>query len=107
MLCKKSPILCLLLVSLLISVFCPCLMSCSSCGGSVTYVTSPREYQGDDTTRGTDTPEYYVGNISSKIFHRPDCNRIPLMDASNTVRLHASRSSVLARGYTPCGTCRP
>lgn len=72
MLCKKSLILCLLLVSLLISVFCPCLMSCSSCGGSVTYVTSPREYQGDDTTRGTDTPEYYVGNISSKIFHRPD-----------------------------------
>ncbi len=103
----KKYFISLLIVLLLVSMFCPLLVSCSSCGGSVTYVTSPREYQGDDTTRGTDTPEYYVGNISSKVFHRPDCNRIPLMNPGNKVTLHGTRDNALARGYTPCGICTP
>ena len=107
MLCKKSLILCLLLVSLLVSVFCPCLISCSSHRGSVTHITMPREYHGDDTLRDADAPEYYVGNRSTMVFHRPDCNRVPLMSVSNHIALWDPRDDIVAKGYTPCGTCCP
>ena len=102
----KKYFISLLIVLLLVSMFCPLLVSCSSCGGSVTYVTSPREYQGTAPAPEPATG-YYIGNASTGVFHRPDCNRIPLMNPGNKVTLHGTRDNALARGYTPCGICTP
>ena len=102
MLCKRLLVVCLLLVSLLVSVVCPCLVSCSS--SEQTDVTGQNS--------GTDiAPEpalgYYIGNASTGVFHRPDCNRIPLMNPANKVTLRGTRDTAIARGYTPCGICTP
>lgn len=99
---KKTFVVCLLLVSLLVSVVCPCLVSCSS--SEQTDVTGQKS--------GTDiAPEpalgYYIGNASTGVFHRPDCNRIPLMNPANKVTLRGTRDTAIARGYTPCGICTP
>lgn len=106
MLIKKSVVVCLLLISLLVSVVCPCLISCSD--SAATDITMPRDYQNDDSLRDTtDVPEYYVGNLASKVFHRPDCNRVPLMNPANKVTLRGTRDTAIACGYTPCGICTP
>ncbi len=106
MLRKKILVICLVLISLLVSVVCPCLSSCSD--STVTDITMPRDYQNDDSLRDTtDVPEYYVGNLASKVFHRPDCNRVPLMNIANHVALRYSRDEIIMRGYAPCGICHP
>lgn len=46
----------------------------------------------------------YIGNINSKVFHRPDCGHLPL--EKNRIYFD-SRSIALDEGYTPCGFCNP
>lgn len=108
MFCKKTFIVCLLLVSLLVSVVCPCLISCSSSGETDAPARESNTAAGRNS--GTDiAPEpalgYYIGNTSTGVFHRPDCNRIPLMNPANKVTLRGTRDTAIARGYTPCGIC--
>lgn len=102
MLCKKTFLICLLLVSLFVSSVCPCLVSCSSSG----QTDAPTQKNGN-VPAPEPTPDYYIGNASSMVFHRPDCNRIPLMNPANKVALHGTRDNAIARGYTPCGICSP
>ncbi len=47
---------------------------------------------------------YYIGNSSSKKFHRPDCSGLPGED--RRVRFE-SREEAAAAGYSPCGICKP
>ena len=110
MFCKKTFIVCLVLVSLLVSVVCPCLISCSSSGET----DAPARESNTAAGRNSGTapaPEpatgYYIGNASTGVFHRPDCNRIPLMNPANKVTLRGTRDTAIARGYTPCGICTP
>ena len=48
----------------------------------------------------------YIGNASSKVFHRPDCSSVKEMSEKNRVCL-ASRDQALAAGFRPCGRCKP
>ena len=62
MLCKRLLVVCLLLVSLLVSVVCPCLVSCSS----------SEQTDAAERNSGTDiAPEpalgYYIGNASTGV----------------------------------------
>lgn len=110
MLCKRLLVICLLLVSLLVSAVCPCLVSCSS-SGETDAPTRESSTAGGQNSGTAPAPEpatgYYIGNASTGVFHRPDCNRIPLMNPGNKVTLHGTRDNALARGYTPCGICTP
>lgn len=56
------------------------------------------------TTDETVLENYYVGNINSKKFHRPDCTLLPAEDKQV---LFESRDSALLEGYIPCGACNP
>lgn len=47
---------------------------------------------------------YYVGNMMSKYFHRPDCPQLPKEDRRITFD---DRDAALQEGYLPCGTCNP
>ncbi len=47
---------------------------------------------------------YYIGNSSSKKFHRPDCSGLPEND--RRVRFE-SREEAVAAGYTACSRCKP
>lgn len=47
---------------------------------------------------------YYVGNIISKRFHRPDCEQLP---SEKNQEIIVYREDALAAGYIPCGSCNP
>ncbi|MGN1070854.1 MAG: ComEC/Rec2 family competence protein [Candidatus Fimadaptatus sp.] len=51
-----------------------------------------------------DEEEYYIGNVKSLKFHRPDCGTLPA--EKNRVILD-TREQALSEGYSPCGNCRP
>lgn len=53
---------------------------------------------------GTGKDQRYVGNKSSKVFHRPGCEHLP--KGKNAVYF-SSRSYAIAKGYRPCEHCDP
>lgn len=46
----------------------------------------------------------YIGNASSKKFHRPTCASLP---AQRNRVLFSSRAAAVAAGYAPCQICKP
>ncbi|MEZ5360133.1 MAG: thermonuclease family protein [Candidatus Zixiibacteriota bacterium] len=50
--------------------------------------------------------EFYIGNVHSLRFHRPDCTSIRRMKSDNSVRFD-SRTEALYQGYSPCRNCKP
>ncbi|MBR4749760.1 MAG: DNA/RNA non-specific endonuclease [Abditibacteriota bacterium] len=50
--------------------------------------------------------EFFIGNMSSLKYHRPDCDGVMTMNPRNKIAIY-SRAAAEAAGYTPCGVCRP
>lgn len=48
---------------------------------------------------------FYIGNISTHVYHRPGCKSIARMNTNNKKR--ASREELENAGYTPCDNCNP
>jgi len=48
----------------------------------------------------------YIGNANTGVFHQAGCYHISRMAEHNKVCLR-SRDDAIARGYRPCGTCKP
>ena len=83
-------------------------ITCKSDGTAVSFTV---ERNADATTNptqqtepGTDYEEFYIGNTSSKKFHRPTCPGLP--SEQNRVIL-ITRDEAINGGYVPCGTCLP
>lgn len=79
----------------------------ASDGRQVTAAGVDKTVNGRNTisTTGEEKDEpYYIGNVKSRVFHRPDCNNLPA--DRNQIRLD-SRSKALEAGYRPCPRCRP
>ncbi|MGI6116951.1 MAG: Ada metal-binding domain-containing protein [Bilifractor sp.] len=55
---------------------------------------------------GSSTESSYVGNVNSKIFHRPDCPSVKRMKEKNK-RVFSSRQEAVNSGYKACKDCRP
>lgn len=51
--------------------------------------------------------EGFVLNLNSKKIHLPDCSGVADMSPKNKQVTVESLSSLLERGYTPCGQCKP
>lgn len=49
----------------------------------------------------------YVLNTNSKKFHYPNCGSVKKMSAKNCQDVVATRDSLIAQGYDPCGNCHP
>lgn len=58
----------------------------------------------DKPTSGSGT---YVLNTSTKKFHYKTCSSVKQMSAANTAYSSESRSSIIAKGYSPCKRCNP
>ncbi len=58
------------------------------------------------SSAGSTAEAVYIGNVSSKKFHRPGCASVKDMAEKNKVTL-ASREEAIAEGYTACGSCKP
>lgn len=46
----------------------------------------------------------YRGNVKSHVFHEPGCR---FYNCKNCTAAFSSRSDAIAKGYRPCGECRP
>ncbi len=49
----------------------------------------------------------YVLNTNTKKFHYPDCSSINQMKDKNKEFYSGTREEIIAKGYSPCGNCRP
>ena len=49
----------------------------------------------------------YILNTNTKKFHEPSCSSVDDMKESNKAEFDGDRSEVIARGYDPCGRCKP
>lgn len=49
----------------------------------------------------------YVLNTNTKKFHYPNCSSVAKMKENNKQAVNATRSQVIAQGYSPCGNCNP
>ncbi len=78
-------------------------------GVTIDYAT------GESWPEGTEQPDagqsgagqHYVINTSSMKFHLPDCPGVSNMSEQNKQEYTGSREELIARGYSPCGTCDP
>ena len=73
----------------------------------------------DNWEPGTYTPEVtrqppadvadcrYILNQNSKKIHLPDCDSVQKMKEDNKIYTDASKESLIAQGYEPCGNCKP
>ncbi len=48
----------------------------------------------------------YIGNKSSHVFHKLDCDSVRTMKEKNKVELY-SREEAIEKKYKPCGRCNP
>lgn len=49
---------------------------------------------------------FYTGNLSSKVFHRPDCKYAKRLPEDRRI-FFETRERALELGFRPCGSCRP
>lgn len=49
----------------------------------------------------------YVLNVNSKKFHLPTCSSVEKISDKNREEFTGSREDLIAKGYSPCGTCNP
>lgn len=61
--------------------------------------------QEDSSSAPTGTT--YILNTNTKKFHKPSCSSVDDMKESNKAEFVGDRSDVIARGYDPCGRCKP
>lgn len=75
----------------------------------IDYATGESQLDGTlDASNEFDASQYaYVLNITTKRLHRPDCSSVAGMKASNREGFNGTRDEALARGFEPCGRCKP
>jgi DNA-entry nuclease len=49
----------------------------------------------------------YIINTNTGKFHYPDCKSVKQMSEKNTKEVTASRDTLIDKGYSPCGNCKP
>ncbi len=49
----------------------------------------------------------YVLNVNTHRFHHPDCASVPTIKEKNKRVVEATRSDLEAKGFKPCGVCKP
>ncbi len=73
--------------------------------GKTVRVTTARNQNVETNPCGTEgAPDYYIGNRTSRKFHRPNCSGLPA--PSNQIRFE-SRGEAVSAGFEPCGVCHP
>ncbi len=74
-------------------------------GVEIDYATGDSRLAGATETTAGKTG--YVLNTSSKKFHFPSCSSVSKIKAENKQTSSAPRDTLIADGYSPCGSCNP
>lgn len=86
-----------------------------SANGSKADGGSSSESGGDGTgsesnsssNQGTSEQQDYILNVKNKKFHKPDCSAASDISSANKQDFTGTRDQLIARGYSPCGICKP
>ena len=57
--------------------------------------------------QSTSEQQDYILNVKNKKFHKPDCSAASDISSANKQDFTGTRDQLIARGYSPCGICKP
>ena len=57
--------------------------------------------------QSTSEQQDYILNAKNKKFHKPDCSAASDISSANKQDFTGTRDQLIARGYSPCGICKP
>ena len=57
--------------------------------------------------QGTSEQQDYILNVKNKKFHKPDCSAASDISNANKQDFTGTRDQLIAKGYSPCGICKP
>jgi len=85
---------------------------CTSDGKNVTFttkkgsgvITNPTESDRTESDSAAVTEYAYIGNLNSKLYHKPTCSSLP--GEENRI-FFTTKAEAEAASYTPCGKCKP
>lgn len=59
------------------------------------------------SSQGVSEQQDYILNMKNKKFHKPDCSAASDISSANKQDFTGTRDQLIARGYSPCGICKP
>ena len=59
------------------------------------------------SNQGASEQQDYILNVKNKKFHKPDCSAASDISSANKQDFTGTRDQLIARGYSPCGICKP
>lgn len=59
------------------------------------------------SNQGASKQQDYILNVKNKKFHKPDCSATSDISSANKQDFTGTRNQLIARGYSPCGICKP
>lgn len=59
------------------------------------------------SNQGASEQQDYILNVKNKKFHKPDCSATSDISSANKQDFTGTRNQLIARGYSPCGICKP
>ena len=59
------------------------------------------------SSQGASEQQDYILNVKNKKFHKPDCSAGSDISSANKQDFTGTRDQLIARGYSPCGICKP
>lgn len=69
--------------------------------------TPADEHEAEQPAESNEQECDFVLNKNSKRFHKPDCKSVGKMKEENREYYSGSRDDLIAKGYKPCGSCKP
>lgn len=74
---------------------------------TTTIVPTPKPTKTPEPNPTQPVEQDYVLNKNTKKFHYPTCDSVKQMKDKNKGYFTGTRDEVIAKGYSPCGNCRP
>ena len=59
------------------------------------------------SSQGMSEQQDYILNVKNKKFHKPDCSAASDISSANKQDFTGTSDQLIARGYSPCGICKP
>ena len=79
-------------------------VNCVSDGETVSFTVERNANQNTNPTQQSAAETHYIGNVNSRVFHRPSCSGLPAEKNRITFDF---REDAVGEGYKPCGICEP
>lgn len=73
----------------------------------INYADGSSSTDGNFSPEAEEAEDYYILNTNTKRFHEADCGNGQKTKPENKEISYLDRDSLIEKGYTPCGNCKP